>query len=170
MALLAVCAVVVVALFVDAVVRAGIGEALLLAPWMLLALWLIYAIGVASHVRGQADGVLVQNALRRTFAPWPRVRRIDMRWQVEIALDDGSILTCFGGPARMRPQRLGPGRTREDVGGEADDLVARLRRAKADAGPARGEAAPILRSWDLPALGALLAIAVWAAIAVLVTR
>lgn len=157
----------VVVLLGDAVIRAGLRSALLLAPWMLLGLWAVYAAGVASSVRIERDGVRVQNLLRRTFAPWGRVKRIDMRWQVELALDDGSTLACFGGPARMRPQRLGPGRALEEVDAAAD-AVAALRRAR-NAAPADADA-PIRRSWDWPALGALGVIAVWATIAVAVTR
>jgi len=163
--MLVICAVLAVVLLGDAVVRAGLGSALLLAPWVLLALWAVYVVGVASSIRLQTGGVLVQNLLRRTFAPWPRVQKIAMRWQIEITLDDGRVLTCFGGPARSRPQRLGPGRTREDANGPADDLVAAMRKAKA-----AGEAsdAPVRRSWDVPALIALLVLVAWAVTAILI--
>lgn len=171
-ALFVLCAVLAIVLLGDAVIRAGLGQALLLAPWLLLVLWAVYAIGVASHIEVRPDGVLVQNALRRTFAPWARVERIVMRWQVEITLDDGTTVTCFGGPARMRPQRLGPGRTLEDAGGQADDTVAALRRAKADAASAgaalAGADAPVRRGWDVPAVVALLVIVVWTAAAVMI--
>ncbi|MFD5215664.1 PH domain-containing protein [Microbacterium sp. NPDC058345] len=173
-ALLVVCAVLAVVMLVDAVARAGIGRVLLLAPWLLLVLWAVYVFGVATRIRMRPDGVLVQNLLRRTFVPWHHVVRIDMRWQVEFRLDDGSVLTSLGGPVRRRPQRLGPGRTREDAGGAADDIVAAIRRAKAEAG-ASGRAgatesadAPVRRSWDLAAILALLALAGWAAAAVIV--
>lgn len=166
LALLVICSVLSVVLLADAAVRAGIGTALLLAPWLLLVLWAVYVIGVATHVGVRPDGLLVQNALRRTFASWRHVERVSMRWQVEIALDDGTVLTCLGGPVRTRPQRLGPGRTREDSGGEADDMVAAIRRAKAEAGASAD--APIRRGWDLPAVLALLALAGWAAAAVLI--
>ena len=66
----------------------GLAPGLGPAPWPLLVLWGVYVVGVASRVRAHTDGVLVQNLLRTTFAPWARVRRIDMRWQIEIALDD----------------------------------------------------------------------------------
>lgn len=168
-ALLVICSVLSAVMLIDAAVRADVGTALLLAPWMLLVLWFVYVVGVASRVRAQRDGVFVQNLLRTTFAPWARVQRIDMRWQIEIALDDGSRLTCFGGPSRRRPQRLGPGRTKEDANGDADDAVAALRRAKANA-ESVSPVPPIRRGWDIPAVVALLAIVAWAVIAVLVTR
>ncbi|MFS2280164.1 PH domain-containing protein [Microbacterium sp. OR21] len=168
-ALLVICAALALVLLVDAAVRADVGTALLLAPWPLLVLWGVYVVGVASRVRAQRDGVFVQNLLRTTFAPWPRVRRIDMRWQIEIAFDDGSQLACFGGPGRRRPQRLGPGRIKEDANGDADDAVAALRRAKASAERV-SSVPPIRRGWDLPAIVALLVLVAWAVIAVLLTQ
>ncbi|MDT0156677.1 PH domain-containing protein [Microbacterium sp. ARD32] len=170
-AMLVICAVLVAALLIDAAVRAGIGRALLLAPWPLLVLWVVHVVGVASRVRPSPDGLFVQNLLRTTRAPWARVEQIRMRWQIEATLDDGTVLTCFGGPARRRPQRLGPGRRLEDANGGADDAVAALRRAKseADAGAA-ASADPIRRGWDLPALAVLAVLIIWAVVAVLVTR
>lgn len=164
--MLVICAVLAVVLLGDAVIRAGLGSAMLLAPWVLLVLWAVYVAGVASSIRPQPDGVLVQNLLRRTFAPWSRVTAITMRWQIEITLDDGRVLTCFGGPARSRPQRLGPGRVREDANGPADDLVATMRKAKA---AARGASdAPVRRGWDVPALTALAVLLAWAVAAILI--
>lgn len=168
-ALLVICAALSAVLLVDAAVRADIGTALLLAPWPLLVLWSIYVIGVASRVRPQRDGVFVQNLLRTIFVPWARVQQIRMRWQIEIALDDGSQITCFGGPATRRPQRLGPGRTKEDANERADDAVAALRKAKAGATPVT-PVPPVRRGWDIPSLAALLVIVAWAVAAVLITR
>ncbi|MEV7631377.1 PH domain-containing protein [Microbacterium sp. NPDC089318] len=168
-ALLVLSAVLSLVLLIDAAVRAGIGSALLLAPWPLLVLWSVYVIGVASRVRPQHEGVFVQNLLRTTFAHWARVRRIDMRWQIEITLDDGTQLTCFGGPATRRPQRLGPGRTQEDGNARADDAVAALRRAKSNA-VAVSPVPPIRRGWDIPAIAVLLVLIGWAVIAVLLTQ
>ncbi len=168
MALLVVCALLTLVLLVDATVRAGLGTALLLAPWLLLVLWAVHVIGVASRIRVQHDGVMVQNVLRRTFVPWARVERVGMRWQLEITLDDGTVLTCFGGPARTRPRRLGPGRTREDADGAAEDMVAAIRRAKAEAGAPAGPDAPVRRTWDVPAVLVLLALACWATAAVII--
>ncbi|QMU97658.1 PH domain-containing protein [Microbacterium esteraromaticum] len=169
MALLVICAVLSAVMLVDAAVRADIVTALLLAPWLLLGLWAVYVFGVASRVRAGRDGLFVQNLLRTTLAPWARVEQIRMRWQIEVELDDGSRLTCFGGPATRRPQRLGPGRTKEDANGDADDAVAALRRAKAGAAHVT-PVPPIRRGWDIPAIVALLLILAWAVVAVMVTR
>ena len=168
--LLVVCALLTVALLADAVIRSGIGNALLLAPWPLLALWSVYVVGVASDVRADASGVRVQNLLRRTWVPWSSVKRIAMRWQLELSLDDRSVVRCFGGPARSRSRRIGPERTREDSVAESEDGIAalhRLRAEAADRGTAMQDGA-ITRSWDLPALAALVVLAVWAVVAVLV--
>ncbi len=168
---LAVCAVLAVVLLTDAVVRAGVSAALLLAPWLLLVLWGVYMVTVASGVRPERGGVLVQNLLRRTFVPWRRVSRIGMRWQIEFLLDDGSVLTCFGGPVQSRPRRLGPGRTLEESTTAADDMVAALRRMKTDVETdptAAGADADVRRTWDKPAVLALLALLACAAAAIVV--
>lgn len=168
-ALLVICSVLSAVMLIDAAVRADVGTALLLAPWILLLLWLVYVVGVASRVRAHQDGVFVQNLLRTTFAPWARVKSVSMRWQIEIVLDDGSRLTCFGGPSRRRSQRLGPGRTKEDANGDADDTVAALRRTKANAVQV-SPVPPIRRGWDIPSVIALLVIVAWAAVAVVIAR
>lgn len=166
--LLAICSAVTLVLLIDAVVRSGPGNAVLLAPWPLLVLWAVYVYGVASDVRADATGVRVQNLLRRTWVPWGMVRRIELRWQVEFALDDGTRLNCFGGPARSRPRRLGPGRTKESGNADAEDGIAALQKLRLESQPDTD--ATIERSWDWAAIAVLLVLIVWAAIAVAVTR
>lgn len=165
--LLCICAVLTLALLTDAVIRTSLGNALLLAPWPLLALWLVYVVGVASDIRGDRTGVGVQNFLRRTWMPWSRVKRIAMRWQLEITLDDGAVLRCFGGPTRARSRRIGPERTREDSATESEDGIATLHRLRAEA-DLRSDA-EVTRTWDIPALAALVALAAWAVAAVVAT-
>ena len=155
------------ALLIEAAVRAGIGEALLLAPWLLLVLWVIYVVGIASDVRADDGGVGVQNLLRRTWVPWSRVKRIAMRWQIELTLDQGGVVKCFGGPSRSRPRRLGPGRTREDGNEAAEDGIATLQRLRLEASSSD---AAVVRSWDGSAIIAFAVLVVWAAIAVAITR
>ncbi len=166
--LLGITALVAAALLVEATVRSGVGEALLLVPWILLVIWVIYVVGVASDVRADVTGVGVQNLLRRTWVPWSRVKRIAMRWQIELTLDQGGVVRCFGGPSRSRPRRIGPGRSREDADEGADDGIAKLQRLRlaADAPPD----AAVVRTWDWPSIIALAAIAIWAVIAVVITR
>lgn len=163
--LFAMCALIAVALLIDAVVRAGIIEAVLIAPWMLLILWVIYVVGIASDVRADRRGAGVQNLLRRVWIPWSRVKVIAMRWQVEFTLDDGAVVRCFGSPGRTRPRRIGPERTREDGNGAAEDGIARLQRFRLDA-EIEPDAA-VVRTWDWPAIIALAVLVVWAALAVL---
>ena len=166
--LLGITAVMAAVLLIEASVRSGIGEALLLAPWLLLVLWVIYVVGIASDVRADAGGVGVQNLLRRTWVPWSRVKRITMRWQIELTLDEGRIVRCFGGPARSRPRRLGPGRTREDADEGAHDGIAKLQRLRLEADVSPDAA--VVRGWDWPANISFAVLAVWAAIAIAVTR
>ncbi|MFJ2502490.1 MULTISPECIES: PH domain-containing protein [unclassified Microbacterium] len=153
----------------DAVLRAGWGPMLLLAPWVLLVLWLVYVSSFASAVRIDDDGVVVQNLLRRITFGWQRVRAVDLRWQLIFSLDDGKDLACYGGPAKAGPIRM-PAR-----GGDGEEKMPAGIRAlteieeRWEAAPATADA-PIRRSWDRPATIALVVIVVWAVLAVLVAN
>lgn len=162
----------VVAVFLlgDAVLRAGWGEMLLLAPWVLLAVWFVYLLMYASAIETDAGAVTVQNFLRRTRVPWGAVSDIRLRYQLVIVHGEGRELKAFGGPAAGRPGR--PSRTGADRGRreppalrEADAIRERWD-AAVRAGAAGGAAT---RSWDLIGVGAFAAIAVWAAVAVMIT-
>ncbi|MDQ0647684.1 hypothetical protein QFZ53_001880 [Microbacterium natoriense] len=151
----------------DAVVRAGWGRMLLLAPWILLAFWIVYENAYVSRVQIDDDGVTVQNLLRRTSFGWKRVRSIELRWQLVFVLDDGRKLSCYGGPAKAGPVRR-PGRdgdSREPAGIRALSEI----EDRWEAAPDTADA-PIIRSWDLPALLALGAIVIWAIAAILIAN
>ncbi|WP_407358393.1 PH domain-containing protein [Microbacterium sp. LTA6] len=152
----------------DAVVRAGWGQMLLLAPWVLLTLWVVYEVSSVSLVRVDADGALVQNMLRRTSFGWTRVRDIDMRWQLVFSLDDGTDVTCYGGPARSRPVRR-PSRDDMEVKMPAGvrELTGIRDRWEAAGGAAD---APIRRTWDGSALIVLGVLVLWAAAAVVIAN
>lgn len=137
---------------------------LLLAPWVLLGLWVVYEIAFVSSVRIDDDGATVQNLLRRTTFGWARVRDIDLRWQLVFSLDDGSDVTCYGGPARARPPRR-PIRGEEEMKAPSGlrDLTAISDRRQSASDSAD---APIRRSWDVPALIALAVIVIWAVVSV----
>ncbi|WP_247629627.1 PH domain-containing protein [Microbacterium croceum] len=149
----------------DAVARGGWGPMLLLAPWVLLGLWVIYELSFVSYVRMDDDGVVVQNMLRRTSFGWRRVRDIDMRWQLVFSLEDSTDVTCFGGPAHARQRRS---RMREEHEQKAPAGLRELTdirdRWQASGPTANGQ---ISRSWDGRALVALTVIIVWATISVL---
>ncbi|MGB3730756.1 PH domain-containing protein [Microbacterium sp.] len=162
------CAVMAVVLLGDAVVRSGPANAALLAPWPLLVVWGVYVVGVASDVRADATGVRVQNLLRRTWVPWGRVDRISMRWQLEFALYGGEVLSSFGGPARSRPRRLGPGGEKERENADEEDGIAALHRLRSESQTDRD--AVIVRGWDWISLVIGLALVVWAVNAVAVTH
>ena len=160
----------VLALFLlgDAVFRSGWGQAALLAPWILLAVWALYVISFVSRVQVDRDGAMIQNMLRRTSFGWSRVKDIDLRWQLEFSLEDGRRIACYGGPAQSRPRRsrMREGDQTPQRGGEHD--LAEIRDVwRAASGTAD---APIVRSWDAPALIAIGVIAVWAIASVLIVN
>ncbi|WP_231587806.1 PH domain-containing protein [Microbacterium oxydans] len=150
----------------DAALKSGCGPMLLLAPWVLLGLWVVYEISFVSHVRVDGEGVLVQNLLRRTSFGWSQVRDIDLRWQLVFSLQDGADLTSFGGPAHARPRRS---RMRDE---DAQTAPAGLRDLTdiRDRWQAAGVTAStsISRQWDWKALGALGIILAWAVASVLI--
>ncbi|MGO1802758.1 MAG: hypothetical protein ACTHZW_09100, partial [Microbacteriaceae bacterium] len=55
--LLGLSAAIAIVLLIEAAVRSGVGEALLLTPWLLLVIWVVYVMGIASDVRADAAGV-----------------------------------------------------------------------------------------------------------------
>ncbi|MDX2375767.1 PH domain-containing protein [Microbacterium sp. LRZ72] len=156
-------------LLVDALVRAGVVEMLLLAPWVLIPLWVVYLLSYTSHIRVDAAGATVQNLLRIVRIPWAAVAEIDLGWQIGFTLHDGTVIRSFGGPSRSRP-----GRTRRADNGEprvtaGERQLERMREQWRAAGAEqRTEAGGVRRSWDVPALLVGLALAVWAVAAVLI--
>ncbi|MER7448227.1 PH domain-containing protein [Microbacterium sp. NPDC097977] len=165
---LVICALLALFLLGDAVVRAGWWSMLLLAPWVLLGLWVVYEIAFVSMVRVDSEGATVQNMLRRTSFGWAAVRDIDLRWQLVFTLADGSDVTCYGGPARARPVR------RPGAEGEAAKAPTGLRdltdiRDRWEAVPSTGQA-PIRRTWDVRALSALAVILLWAAVSIVLAN
>lgn len=162
---LVLCGLLAVFLLGDAVVRAGWGQMLLLAPWVLLGMWVVYEIAFVSVVRIDDDGAMVQNMLRRTSFGWNRVRDVDLRWQLVFSLDDARDVTCYGGPARARPARRPTGDEEAKVPTGLTALTEIRDRWQAATGTAD---APIRRTWDRAALLALGVIVLWAAAAVLI--
>lgn len=165
---LVLCSLLALFLLGDAVVRAGWGQMLLLAPWVLLGLWVVYEIAFVSVVRVDDDGAVVQNMLRRTSFGWRRVRDIDLRWQLLFSLEDGSDLSCYGGPARARPVR------RPTSGDDEAKAPAGLRelteiRDRWQQAPVTADA-PLSRTWDAQALIALGVIALWAVVSVIIAN
>lgn len=162
-------AVMAIVMIVDALVRAGITQTLLITPWVLLAVWIVYELSFVSSIRVDGRGARVTNMLRVTSFGWDRVRDIDLKWQLVFTLMDGTDVTSMGGPARSRPMRAPRGDG--DAGASVprgirvlDEIRERWKSAPDDAD------APIRRSWDWPALIALVLIVIWAITAILITR
>ncbi|REJ07651.1 PH domain-containing protein [Microbacterium bovistercoris] len=154
----------------DAVAKGGWGQMLLLAPWPLLILWGLYVLTAASTLRIDDAGAVVQNMLRRTSFGWRRLREADFRWQLEFLLDDGRRVTAMAGPARSRARRrVGPdGEDRSAAVPNGVRILGEIQ-DRQDAAGADAEA-PIRRTWDWVALGALLVLVLWAFAAVMITR
>lgn len=152
----------------DTAVNGSIVQALLVAPWLLLGLWVVYETAFVSYVRVDAERVTVQNLLRRTSSGWAHVRDIDMRWQLEFTLDDGRTLSCWGGPAKARPPRASRDEDAEPKVPSALRVLTSIRDLWS-AAPSTADA-PIRRSWDTPALIALAVIVLWAVAAVVVVN
>jgi hypothetical protein len=165
---LVLCSLLAVFLLGDAVVRAGWGQMLLLAPWVLLGLWVVYEIAFVSVVRVDGDGAMVQNMLRRTSFGWSRVRDIDLRWQLVFSLEDGADLSSYGGPARARPIRR---QVREDEEAKAPAGLRDLTdiRDRWQVAPSTADA-PIRRTWDSQALIALGVIVLWAVASIVIAN
>ena len=152
----------------DAVVRAGWGQMLLLAPWVLIVLWIVYVNSFASSVRIDDEGASVQNLMRRTTFGWQRVRAVDLRWQLVFSLDDGKDLSCYGGPAKAGAIRLpsrSDGEERVPAGIRALTEIEQRWEAASDTADA-----PIRRSWDRVAVISLAVIVVWAVLAIFVAN
>ena len=162
--------VIALVLLIDVVIRAGWLDLFLLAPWVLLVLWIVYVLTFASHVATDTEGATVQNLLRVVRVPWARVTEVSMRYQVSFALDDGSAVRAFGGPVAGRPGRLGrrddsPRARREPPALRDLELIReQWESSREDAAPA----AAVRRSWDLLGLISLAVIVVWAVSAVFI--
>ncbi|WP_051191608.1 PH domain-containing protein [Microbacterium luticocti] len=172
--ILGISALVVLYLLGDAVVRAGLGDALLLAPWPLLALWGVYVSAFASHLAIDDDGVTVQNLLRVVRMPWAEVTDIQWPWQVEVTTASGARVRALGGPLQGRGGRR-PGtrdQTPEGVRAQYDAIVRAFDSARDRVDPGADATASGRRvgsGWDVPALVALAVLVVWAVVALVVT-
>ena len=126
---------------------------------MLLVLWAIYLGLYASHLVTDADGITVQNYLRRTRIGWGAVADIEMGFQLVVTTADGRRLTCYGGPATGRPSRAARNGAAPSSGHVVDAW---------EAGRGPGASTAVTRGWDVPALVALVALVVWAGVAILI--
>lgn len=90
----------------DVFVRGGVVQGLLVAPWVLLAVWLMYALLYAPFVATDDSAIVIANPLRVTRAPWSAVADVRLRWQVTVDTTDGRSVSAFGGPSPGRPARV----------------------------------------------------------------
>ena len=167
-------ALVAVFLLGDAVLRAGVGTGLLLAPWVLLALWFAYVFVYISCVQTDAAGMRLRNLLRIVDVPWRQISDIDLSWQLRVRLVDGTTVRSFGGPVAGRPGRPALRTDRESRPTTPPavrdlELIREQWEAAIEFDGSDADRAEVRRSWDLWPIVALAAIVVWAVIAVLIT-
>ncbi|WP_029149214.1 PH domain-containing protein [Microbacterium indicum] len=151
-------------LLIDVFVRGDALQGVLIAPWMLLAVWFVWVFLVSPRIVADAAGATVRNPFVVSEIPWGAVRAIGLRYQTEFELRAGGRITAWGGAARG-PARSRRGRAAADE--RIDDQLSELEKLRegADRAPAA-----VRRRADWPAIGAFVAIAIWAAIAVAVAR
>ncbi len=155
----------------DVFVRGGLVQGLLVAPWVLLAGWIIYTLLYVPVVRIDELGIDIVNPLRVTRAPWSAVADVQLRWQVTVQTIDGRTISAFGGPSPGRPARLSRG-ARESERDEARTPVAlrqvdEIREAWQDHAGDAGDAA-VTTTWNRAALIPLAVVAVSAVVALVV--
>ncbi|WDG16947.1 PH domain-containing protein [Microbacterium sp. Clip185] len=122
----------------------------------------------ASSIVSSADGLRVQNFLRVTRIPFSAVADIRMRYQVVVETTEGRTITCYGGPvsARSGSRRAGAGDRPAAGSADAERLIEDWRAARAST----AVPASVRRMWDLPALVSVIALLVWAGVAVAVVQ
>ncbi|MFJ4039250.1 hypothetical protein ACIPVB_14375 [Microbacterium sp. NPDC090007] len=155
----------------DAALRAGVGEMLLIAPWVLLAVWGVYALLFAPHVRIDAHGIRIHNPLRITRVAWARVTDIDMRWQLEVHTDEPRVVKAIGGPVAGRPGRPALRRDEERSRREPPairDLIV-IQDAWESARPTADPEGVVRRVWDIPSVISLAVLIVWVIIALFIS-
>ncbi|MFH8250398.1 hypothetical protein ACH3VR_08555 [Microbacterium sp. B2969] len=157
-------------LLIDAFVRGGFVEGMLITPWVLLVLWGVYVFFYAPNVRTDASGIRLHNVLTIIDIPWGRVADVRLRWQVEVVLEDGRVVSGFGGPTRGRATK------RRSIAAETDESTppapvreVGLIQEEWNRARERGtDDAPMRRRADVVALIAFAVIAAWCIIAVVV--
>ena len=149
----------------DAVVRGSWGLAASFAPWVFLVTWGIVVGLSGSFIRLDAQGITVQNLLRRHRVPWARVKDVRVKYQITLDIDDGSKIVCWGGPAMGRPTPVfGDRETRVPPIHRISGVISSTWQDHENDPAAEG---PIVHGWDIPMLAALAVILV-AALATLI--
>lgn len=147
-------AAVIVLLLGDVLIRGGVSQAALIAPWPLLLVWFVYVFVWAPRVVATNDGVAIHNVLRIVHVSWAAVDEIRSRWQLEFHLVpslDRKPVQAWGAPVQ-RPNRF----RRADASVTQIDRLAELR----DAAPPAD--ATVRTTWDIPAVAAGILLAAWA--------
>lgn len=156
----------------DVFVRGGVIQGFLVAPWVLLAVWVMYALLYAPFVAIDDSAIVIANPVRVTRVPWSAVVDVRLRWQVTVDTTDGRSVSAFGGPAPGRPARL-PRAARASETDEATRAPAAVREVdeiralwRANADQPRRDA--VTTTWNRAVLIPLTVIVAAAAVALVV--
>jgi hypothetical protein len=143
-------------LLIDMAVRASVWDAFLVTPWLAGICWLVWIFQVSPRIVADEDGARVVNVLRVIDMPWSAVESVRLKYNAEFVLRTGAKVTAWGGSSR----RLHKSIKRRSVEDPAEQEAEALQRLHADTSNRGGY---VNRTWDVPALAALLVIVVWIA-------
>jgi hypothetical protein len=149
-------------LLIDMAVRASVWDAFLVTPWLAGICWLVWIFQVSPRIVADEDGARVVNVLRVIDMPWSAVESVRLKYNAEFVLRTGAKVTAWGGSSR----RLHKSIKRRSVEDPAEQEAEALQRLHADTSNRGGY---VNRTWDVPALAALLVIVVWIAFSLIQT-
>lgn len=141
-------------LVIDMAVRAGLWDAFLVAPWLLVICWIVWVFQVAPRIEAGDTGARLHNVLRVIDLPWSAVAEVRLRYSAEFELRAGGKITAWGGSSRRLHRSIGRRTSEDPADGEAE-VLQRLHKH------AVGGAAPVTRTWDWASIGAAIVIAAW---------
>jgi hypothetical protein len=129
-------------------IQDGIGEALQVVPWLLLAAGAAWMVFWYPAVHVDDGGVRLINVTRTIDLPWPSISRIDTKWALALVTSYGTYTAWVApAPSRMSARKL----SRQESGALPESTyVAKdtIRPGDAPGSPSGDVALVIRRRWD----------------------